>query len=368
MTIPSPTAPLPSPPAASPALLGRAQTHTPLLIADNLWKLFGKSGENSLRRVGADISEEKFAELGLIGAVCNVNLSIRRGEIFIVMGLSGSGKSTLLRCLSRLIEPTAGRILYGGQDLLALSQRALMELRRNKMGMVFQHFALLPHLTVLENVAFPLAIKGIDRQTRMTRARDMVALVGLENRKDAYPRQLSGGQQQRVGIARSLAGEPEIWFLDEPFSALDPLIRREMQDELLRLQATLHKTIVFVTHDFEEAIRLADRVAIMKNGYVIQVGSPEDLVSHPANDYVAAFTRHVPRGKVLSVRSLMVPAIKTAGFYDRMIDSKTKAGVIAADVLKSEIPFGVQDSDGQLIGEIGKDQVIAMLMAEGSRE
>src|SRR4029453_825538 len=233
------------------------------------------------------------------------SIDVHEGEIFIVMGLSGSGKSTMLRCLSRLIEPTYGEVNFDGRDLLNRGGGELIEIRRHKMGMVFQHFALLPHLTVLENVGFPLSVQGVARDQLVKRARAMVDLVGLKGREHHYPRELSGGQQQRVGIARSLAVEPEIWFLDEPFSALDPLIRREMQSELMRLQGVLKKTIVFVTHDFDEAIRLAARVAIMKDGEVIQVGTPEELVIHPATEYVAEFTRDVNRAKVMSARSLM---------------------------------------------------------------
>ena len=193
------------------------------------------------------------------------------------MGLSGSGKSTLVRCLARLIEPTAGEVMFAGRDLLGASPHELIELRRHKMGMVFQHFALLPHLTVLDNVAFPLEIQGVARKEREARAREMTTLVGLKGREHNLPHELSGGQQQRVGIARSLAIDPDIWFLDEPFSALDPLIRREMQNEFLRLQSVLQKTIVFITHDFDEAIRLADRIAIMQDGRIVQIGTPEEL-------------------------------------------------------------------------------------------
>ena len=204
--------------------------------------------------------------------------SVSRGEIFVIMGLSGSGKSTLVRCLARLIEPTAGEVMFAGRNLLKASPKELIELRRHKMGMVFQHFALLPHLTVLDNVAFPLEIQGVARKDREARAREMTALVGLKGREHNLPQELSGGQQQRVGIARSLATDPDIWFLDEPFSALDPLIRREMQNEFLRLQSVLQKTIVFITHDFDEAIRLADRIAIMQEGRIVQIGTPEELV------------------------------------------------------------------------------------------
>ena len=232
-----------------------AQRHDKL-ACKGVWKLFGPDARRFLERHGYQPSAEQIAEAGLIGAVQDVTFEIADGEIFIIMGLSGSGKSTLVRCMSRLIEPTACEALFDGQDLIKTPEKELIELRRHKMGMVFQHFALLPHLTVLHNVAFPLEIQGVDRRTREQRAREVIELVGLGGREQYYPRELSGGQQQRVGIARSLSVEPDVWFLDEPFSALDPLIRREMQDEFLRLQNLLRKTIVFITHDFDEAIRL----------------------------------------------------------------------------------------------------------------
>lgn len=250
------------------------------------------------------------------------SLTVHEGEIFIIMGLSGSGKSTLLRCLARLIEPTAGTVEFDGMDLLKASEAEMIELRRHKMGMVFQNFALLPHLSVIENVAFPLAVQGVAKAERLKRAQDMVDLVGLRGREGFYPRELSGGQQQRVGIARSLATKPELWFLDEPFSALDPLIRREMQDELVRLQKVLHKTIVFITHDFDEAIRLADRVAIMKDGAIIQTGTPEELVTRPATDYVAEFTRDVQRAKVVSAHGLMRPPQPGSAYAGDLADGQ----------------------------------------------
>jgi glycine betaine/proline transport system ATP-binding protein len=254
---------------------------------------------------GGNPGDEAIAAAGLIGAVRDVSLDVAAGEIFVIMGLSGSGKSTLVRCMSRLVEPSAGEILFNGRDLLAASPREMIEIRRHRMGMVFQHFALLPHLSVLGNVGFPLEVQGVPRAKREERAREMVELVGLAGREADYPHQLSGGQQQRVGIARSLAVEPELWFLDEPFSALDPLIRREMQNEFMRLQATLQKTIVFITHDVDEAIRLADRIAIMRDGRIVQFGSARDLYDAPVNRYVADFvgeSNFIP-GEVVSAES-----------------------------------------------------------------
>jgi glycine betaine/proline transport system ATP-binding protein len=267
--------------------------------------------------------------------------------------------------MSRLIEPTAGEIIFDGRDLLKASEAELIEIRRHKMGMVFQHFALLPHLTVLGNVAFPLEIQGVDRVTREKRAREVIELVGLKGRELYFPRQLSGGQQQRVGIARSLAVEPEIWFLDEPFSALDPLIRREMQNEFLQLQSKLQKTIVFITHDFDEAIRLADRIAIMKDGEIIQIGTPEDLVTRPATEYVAEFTKDVQRSKVVSARVLMkepTPGIN----YTGQVHAETRVASFAADIVGANAPFAVTDGDGRVIGEVGRDRVIDILAGRRS--
>jgi len=277
------------------------------LSCRSVWKIFGPDPRAFLERHKNAPSLSDFGAEGYIGACRDVTFDVHEGEILMVMGLSGSGKSTLVRCLTRLIEPTAGEILFDGLDLLNASEQQLIDLRRHKMGMVFQHFGLLPHRTVLENVAFPLEVQGADRAEREKRAREIIQIVGLEGREGYYPRELSGGQQQRVGIGRSLAVEPEVWFLDEPFSALDPLIRREMQDEFLRLQRMLHKTIVFITHDFEEAVRLGDRIAIMKDGIVVQLGTPEELVMNPADEYVAQFTKEAPRGKLVRARTIMRP-------------------------------------------------------------
>jgi glycine betaine/proline transport system ATP-binding protein len=333
------------------------------LSGSHVWKVFGRNPQAFLAaHPHPDLAELHAA--GLIGAVRDATISVHEGEIFIVMGLSGSGKSTLLRCLSRLIEPTAGEVMFEGADLLRASERELIEIRRHKMGMVFQHFALLPHLTVIENVAFPLSVQGVDRKTREERAREVIELVGLQGREHFYPRELSGGQQQRVGIARSLSVKPEIWFLDEPFSALDPLIRREMQSELLRIQSMLHKTIIFITHDFDEAIRLADRIAIMKDGEIIQIGTSEELVTRPATGYVAEFTRDVARAKVMSARWLMTPA--TAGDFARRIDADTKIAAFAAEIVATDRPFGVVDENGALIGRIEPRAVIDLLAGRES--
>ncbi len=330
------------------------------LAGHGIWKIFGRGAEEFLAKRGSKATPAELAEAGLVGAVQDASITVHQGEIFIIMGLSGSGKSTLLRCLSRLIEPTAGSVTFDGRDLLKMSEAELIDIRRHKMGMVFQNFALLPHLTVLENVAFPLSIQGVDKATRLARAQSMIDLVGLRGREGFYPRALSGGQQQRVGIARSLAVNPEIWFLDEPFSALDPLIRREMQAELLRLQKALHKTVVFITHDFDEAIRLADRVAIMKDGKIIQTGTPEELVMHPATSYVAEFTRDVQRSKVMSAERLMRPLNGSTEFAGQ-VSRAAKVDSFAAEIVGWGKPFVVVDERGTPVGVITPEAVVSLL-------
>ena len=326
-----------------------------------VWKVYGSNPTEFMQIHQGAPSDGDLTRAGMIGAVRDANVQIRDGEIFVIMGLSGSGKSTLVRCLSRLIDATAGQIDFEGEDLLAMSEKELIALRRTKMGMVFQQFALLPHLTVLQNTAFPLEVQGVDRKTREVRAREMVELVGLNGREDYFPRQLSGGQQQRVGIARSLVTEPDLWFLDEPFSALDPLIRREMQDEFLRLQGLLNKTIVFITHDFDEAIRLADRIAVMKDGRIVQTASPEELILNPADDYVEEFTRHIPRAKVLRLISVMTAGVP-AGDYAGDLEGNLSVEATVDRIEAAGKPFRVLDTDGKPVGTIGAQAVIDVLI------
>ena len=329
-----------------------------ILDCRHVWKLYGAGAETLLRR-GNIPDAATLKSAGVIGAVQDVNVQIHQGEIFVIMGLSGSGKSTLVRCLSRLVEPTAGEIEFDGKDLLRASDAELIEIRRKKMGMVFQQFALMPHLTVLENAAFPLEIQGVDRKSREARAREVINLVGLEGREGYYPRELSGGQQQRVGIARSLAVEPDLWFLDEPFSALDPLIRREMQDEFMRLQNMLKKTIVFITHDFDEAIRLADRIAVMKDGKIEQIATPEELVLNPSTPYVAEFTKHVARAKVIRAARLMAPA--TSDRFAGEVPHDATIEAIADRVEAADAPLKVV-KDGKTVGQITAAAVIDILV------
>ena len=327
----------------------------------HVWKLYGAEAE-ALLAGGRTPDADALAKADVIGAVRDVNVQIHQGEIFVIMGLSGSGKSTLVRCLSRLVEPTAGEIEFDGRDLLRASDEELIEIRRKKMGMVFQQFALMPHLTVLENVAFPLEIQGNGRAAREASARQVIELVGLQGREGYYPRELSGGQQQRVGIARSLVVEPDLWFLDEPFSALDPLIRREMQDEFIRLQDMLKKTIVFITHDFDEAIRLADRIAVMKDGMIEQIATPEELVQNPATEYVADFTRHVARAKVIRAQSRMEPA--TSDTFAGEVPHDATIEAIADKVERADAPLKVI-KDGKMIGQITARAVIDVLVGRG---
>lgn len=282
--------------------------------------------------------------------------------MLVVMGLSGSGKSTLVRCLARLIDATSGSVTIEGNDIGAMTESQLIDLRRRKMGMVFQSFGLLPHRTALENVAFPLEMRGQDRVSRFARAREMLALVGLAGREGYFPRELSGGQQQRVGIARSLAVEPDIWFLDEPFSALDPLIRREMQDEFLRLKGMMAKTIVFITHDFDEAIRLADRIAIMKDGAVEQCDTPERIVMAPATDYVAKFTSAVDRSRVVHAGALVVP-VEGRSVQGPAVDAGDTLHALARQLLcdmRDHIP--VTAPNGAMLGLLDRAAAVDIIL------
>ena len=280
---------------------------------EGVWKVFGKKPRDA-QEMAADgaTREEIQTATGSVVAVRDVSFTVAPGETFVVMGLSGSGKSTLIRCVSHLVQPTQGRVEVCGTDLTLADGATLRELRRQKMAMVFQHFGLFPHRKVVDNVAYGLEVQGIDRQERQDRARELLGTVGLVGWGDHYPQQLSGGMQQRVGLARALAVEPEVLFFDEPFSALDPLIRRDMQDELIDLQLKLQRTLVFITHDFAEALKLADRIAIMNDGAFVQVGTPLEILTNPADDYVRAFTQDAPVAKVLVAGTLMRPLDGTA--------------------------------------------------------
>lgn len=334
---------------------------TPVISCKNVWKIFGSDPVAFHKTLTPEMSFEDIRKAGYIAGVKDVSIDVHKGEMLVIMGLSGSGKSTLVRCFSRLHDITGGTISVEGQDIMSLSEKDLIELRRSKMGMVFQSFGLLPHRTVLENVAFPLEMRGQDKHTRRERALEVIKLVGLEGREEYFPRELSGGQQQRVGIARSLAIEPDIWFLDEPFSALDPLIRREMQDEFLRLQNMLNKTIVFITHDFDEALRLADRIAIMKDGAVEQCDTPDQIVLHPATEYVRKFTEEIDKARVVTAGALADEAKKGTGDpVDHAATIKDLAKVLVQDKRKT-IPVA---RDGATIGAMDRAAALSVLLGD----
>jgi len=334
----------------------------PIISCRNVWKVFGDDPNAFMRQHGNNPSQDDLSGAGYIGAVQDVSFDVSPGEILIIMGLSGSGKSTLIRCITRLNDPTSGEIDFEGQNILKAKPREMINLRRHKMGMVFQNFGLLPQRSVLENVAFPLEVQGIKREERHKRAREMIELVGLGGRENYFPRELSGGQQQRVGIARSLAVEPDVWFLDEPFSALDPLIRREMQDEFIRLQRLLKKTIVFITHDFEEATRLADRIGIMKDGRLVQLSTPEEMVMHPADDYVAEFARNAPRDQIITANAIMEPL--NGNQTSQTVSSTDRIGSIAEHVLNADTPVTVVDESNKAVGQITRKAVSNALFGE----
>ncbi len=338
----------------------------PVIRCESVYKIFGDHARRMLQENNGTVDAVKFQQAGCIVGVNNASFEVYPGELLIIMGLSGSGKSTLLRCISRLTDATAGRVFIEGEDITSMSGRQLIKLRRNKMGMVFQSFALLPHKTVLENIAFPLQVKGVSMRNSIDRAKEMIDLVGLTGRENYFPRQLSGGQQQRVGIARSLAIEPDIWFLDEPFSALDPLIRKEMQDEFLRLQGVLSKTILFVTHDFDEALRLADRIAIMKDGVIEQLDTPANIVLNPATEYVRKFTEEVPREKVLKIESVMDPAVSNASAVTVSRDAIIET--VAEVVLNSAEPVSVTDESGSIVGSVHASRVVNILFGGRSHQ
>ena len=301
---------------------------------------------------------------GHVVAVKDVTFSVQKGETFVVMGLSGSGKSTLVRCLSRLIEPTAGQVSIDGQDVTTMSNRDLTELRRNRMSMVFQHFGLFPHRRVIENIGYGLEIRGVKKKDRLEKSMETLNLVGLDGWDQHYPRELSGGMQQRVGLARALAVDPEILIFDEPFSALDPLIRREMQDELLSIQKLVQKTMVFITHDFSEAIKMGDHIAIMKDGEISQVGTPEEIVANPIDQYVKDFTEDVPKYKVLSAGKCARTECceETKAMFAKgndCIASDTKIDNLINQIADSDKTYPVIDANsGELIGEIDRSIVL----------
>jgi glycine betaine/proline transport system ATP-binding protein len=335
-------------------------TDVPKISCKNLWKIFGPYPERTLETIDRSRSRAEVQEkTGHVIAVKDVSFQVMKGECFVVMGLSGSGKSTLVRCLSRLIEPTGGEVIIDGQDIIALKQKELLELRRHKMAMVFQHFGLFPHRKVIDNISYGLEVRGMGKQERTKIAMEFLNLVGLDGWDQSYPRELSGGMQQRVGLARAMAVDPEILIFDEPFSALDPLIRREMQDELLGLQDSMHKTMVFITHDFLEAIKMGDHIAIMKDGVISQIGTPEEIVANPADNYVRDFTEDVPRYKVLSAGKVMRSASQdVAANGSNPILATAKLDSLIERIAASDTPVPVVDDAGQLVGEIDREIIM----------
>jgi glycine betaine/proline transport system ATP-binding protein len=333
------------------------------LSVSGLWKIFGDGADKIIGTPDADLSRKELqAKTGCVVAVKDVSFEVRPGEVFVVMGLSGSGKSTLVRLLTRLIEPTAGRVLIDQGDITAADEAQLRDLRRNHVAMVFQHFGLLPHRQVLDNVGFGLEVRGIGKNERRQRAQEMVDLVGLGGYERSYPDQLSGGMQQRVGLARALASDPSMLLFDEPFSALDPLIRRDMQNEVIRLQEELQKTMVFITHDLQEALKLGDRILIMRDGEIIQIGRPDQVVGAPADDYVKDFTSEVPKSHVLTLRWVMRPP--QAGIDSGpMLPADRIVRDAAKEVLAAHGPVRVVDGD-EVVGVVDDEDILRVVVAE----
>ncbi|MEY4174905.1 MAG: hypothetical protein RI900_2070 [Actinomycetota bacterium] len=333
-----------------------------MISVRDLWKVYGPRAERIVGSPEADLPRAQLeATHGNVVAMREVSLDVAPGEVFVVMGLSGSGKSTLIRCITRLIEPTAGSVVIEGTDVTKADDDALLQIRRHKVSMVFQHFGLLPHRTLLDNVAFGLELRGVDRAERRARADETLALVGLPGMGEYKPHQLSGGQQQRVGLARALATDPDIMLFDEPFSALDPLIRREMQDEIVRLRRELRKTMMFITHDLQEALRLGDRIAIMRDGRFVQVGTPAEVVLNPADDYVANFVRDVPRSHVVPVSAVM--SAPSDGPWAGEVDVTTKVRDVVALVAHSDLPVRVL-RDGVAVGSVDRVAVLSVIAGE----
>jgi glycine betaine/proline transport system ATP-binding protein len=339
---------------------------TPMIAVADLWKVFGPRAS---RVVGTPLADLPRAELrartGCVTAVRDVSFDVRPGEVFVVMGLSGSGKSTLVRLLTRLIEPTGGTVQLLGEDVTAMNDRALLDTRRKRVSMVFQHFGLLPHRKVVDNIAFGLEVRGEGKSDRRNRAQEMVDLVGLSGYENNYPDQLSGGMQQRVGLARALAADPDILMFDEPFSALDPLIRRDMQNEVIRLHHEVGKTMVFITHDLAEALKLGDRILIMRDGEVIQIGTPDEVVAAPADDYVKDFTSDVPRSHVLTLKWVMREPRPDDSSEGPVMGPDTIVRNAAHAALASEHPLRVVDN-GELVGIVDDDAILRVVVAEES--
>ncbi|ARX82266.1 quaternary amine ABC transporter ATP-binding protein [Streptomyces alboflavus] len=333
------------------------------LQAEHLYKVFGRRPDDAVEKLRHGTDREELRAKGTTAAVIDASFTVEPGQIFVVMGLSGSGKSTLLRMLNGLSEPTAGQVLFDGQDLTKLSARELREVRSKKISMVFQHFALFPHRSVLENAAYGLEVQGLPRAEREKRALEALELAGLKGWEKSWPDELSGGMQQRVGLARALATDADLLLMDESFSALDPLIRRDMQDQLLELQKRLKKTIVFITHDLNEAMRLGDQIAVMRDGRIVQIGTSEDILVTPANDYVAAFTQDVDRSRVLTAGAIMADPDKDFVMADApaTVTEDTPIIELFTPCSTSGVAVAVTGADGKLVGVVPRARLLAVL-------
>jgi len=344
-----------------------------IITCHELWQVFGPNPATALENAisqsnGAYESVVTFLrEHGCTPAVQNASFSIEAGELFVIMGLSGSGKSTLVRCMSQLLPGTSGQIFIEGEDVVRATKRRMTQLRRHKLGMVFQHFGLFPHMSVLDNVAYPLKVQGIGKNQRYSRAEEVISLVGLNGREASYPRELSGGQRQRVGIARSLSVNPDIWFLDEPFSALDPLIRRQLQNEFLNIQSTLNKTIVFITHDMNEALKLADRIAIMRDGKIVQIGTPSDIVLNPADDYVREFSKDVAKGQHAMVSSVMLGKDEFSVSDDPGLTTTMTLDAALARCVNLFDAVPVRDNTGNIVGTVRPSDLATTIQADDAK-
>jgi glycine betaine/proline transport system ATP-binding protein len=349
-------------PAQSTAHAGSGSNAS--LKVDGLWKIFGAGADKIIGTPDADLSRKDLqTKTGCVMAVKDVSFEVAPGEVFVVMGLSGSGKSTLVRMLTRLIEPTAGTVRLGDDEITSANESALRDIRRRRVGMVFQHFGLLPHRQVIENIGFGLEVRGEDRSARRSRAQEMVDLVGLSGYERSYPDQLSGGMQQRVGLARALASDPDVLLFDEPFSALDPLIRRDMQNEVIRLHEEVGKTMVFITHDLAEALKLGDRILIMRDGAVVQVGAPDEVVGAPADDYVKDFVSDVPKSHVLTLKWVMRAPKPGEAEGAPTLPSNTIVREAARAVLAADGPVRVVDGD-QVVGIVDDEDILRVVVAE----
>jgi glycine betaine/proline transport system ATP-binding protein len=339
-------------------------TESPAVHVDGLWKIFGPRADKIMQTDEAKLSRKDLQEkTGHVVGVRDVGFDVAPGEVFVVMGLSGSGKSTLVRLLTRLIEPTAGTVQLFGEDITQMSDKSLLDTRRRKVSMVFQHFGLLPHRKVIDNIAFGLEVRGEGKGDRRNRAQEMVDLVGLSGYENNYPDQLSGGMQQRVGLARALAADPDIMMFDEPFSALDPLIRRDMQNEVIRLHEEVGKTMVFITHDLAEALKLGDRILIMRDGEIVQVGTPDEVVAAPADDYVRDFVSDVPRSHVLTLKWVMREPDGAAQMEGPVLQSSQIVRDAARVVLDNHGPCRVAEGD-TIVGVVDDEDILRVVVAE----